>query len=143
MPRVGADAEVVLRDPAYVADEHKAGVLAIERMRVGGVFDRVEEWFPIVRPRGHGVVSLLAGATLFLSAGPHGGIRPYFERMSRRTRRRLGALVGVRSLPTAVSISRALTRFAHVQVRPFVTPGLIDRQGDAEPSRGAPSRRPR
>ncbi|MEQ1571859.1 MAG: transposase [Myxococcota bacterium] len=114
------DAEVLRRDPACVTEEHKRGVLALKRMLADGVLDGIESWFPVTRSRGHGVVSLFAAATMFLSAGPLGGIRPFFERMSRVTRRRLGSLAGVRSLPTAGSISRALSGFEVGQVRPFI-----------------------
>jgi hypothetical protein len=121
MPRNVVDAEVLRRDPAVVRDELKLGVLTLQRLVAAKVFADLPTWFPLVRPRGYGVTSLFAAVVLFLSAGPVCGIRPFLERLDRRTRSRLGALVGVRSLPTSASMSRALSRFDPEAVRRFVS----------------------
>lgn len=100
------------------------GVLTLDRLWRSGVFAELWAWFPIVRPRGFGVEALFAVAVLYLVSGVRIGIRPFLERLDRRQRRRLGALVGQRTLPTAGSLSRALGGFCHDEVRAFVSQAL-------------------
>jgi hypothetical protein len=57
-------------------------------------------------------------------SGVKSGIRPFLERRNRQQRRRLGALVGQRTLPTAGSLSRGLGGFGHDEVRAFVALAL-------------------
>lgn len=119
MPRL-VSIEEVRRDPSHVPPEQKAGVLALERIGRTGLLDLLDGHSEMFHARGHQVRALFASAVLFLSAGPLGGIRPFLQAMRARTRGRLGALVGVRSIATAPSLSRKLSRLEHDQVRPFV-----------------------
>lgn len=119
MPRL-VSIEDVRRDPSHVPPEQKAGVLALERIGRTGLLDLLDGHLEMFHSRGHQVRALFASAVLFLSAGPLGGIRPFLQAMRTRTRSRLGALVGVRSIATAPSLSRKLSRLEHDQVRPFV-----------------------
>lgn len=78
---------------------------------------KVEGWFPLSRRAGHGTRSLFAFAVAFLLAGRSWGIRPFAGEFATALRRIVAPVAGLRALPTASALSRALGGFTHVAVR--------------------------
>jgi hypothetical protein len=100
-----------------VPDALAVGASILATLSDRGVLDKFESWFPVSRRGGHGARALLAFTTVFLLAGRSWGIRPFTARFASALQRLVAPLAGLRALPTAASVSRALGRFTHAKVR--------------------------
>jgi len=100
-----------------IRDELVPAVMVLRDLVERDFFSKMKGWFPCIRPRGYDVVGLFAAAVLFFLGTRAQGLRPFLEGLGVLEKRRIGAVVGLRTLPTAASLSRALTRFKHDEVR--------------------------
>jgi hypothetical protein len=84
-----------------------------------GLLTRLREWLPLSRRGGHGTEALFSFALVFLAAGRRWGIRPFSIAYALPLQRLIAPLVGLKALPTAASMSRALGRLKEEEVRAF------------------------
>lgn len=120
MTRPPPVAKLVARDPDVLPDDVGAGVLCLQRLRRSGLIAQLEGWLPLSRHGGYTVTTIFAALTVFLLAGPGRGIRPFLRRVAAGVARRVAAVVGRRNLPSASSLSRALSGLGHAEVRAFL-----------------------
>lgn len=110
-------------------DDIKLGATLVAGLRSRGLLTEVERWLPLSRRGGHGVGGLFAFALTFLAAGRGWGIRPFALAFGGVLNGLIAPLAGLRALPTASAMSRALGRMRHGDVRPFLDRLLA---GDAD-----------
>lgn len=103
----------------------------LERAASDGLLDRCEDAFQMGRRNGHTGKGIATFLMVFLLSERLGGIRPFAER-HRSALKRLGRLVGLRGLPSAAAMSRALGRLESSHAAAFSDgvisspPGLSD-----------------
>ncbi len=115
--------------PASLPDDLKLGATLLAGLRSRGLLADVERWLPLSRRGGHGVAGIFAFALTFLAAGRFWGIRPFALMFGGVLNGLVAPLAGLRALPTASAMSRALGRMRHAEVRSFVDRLLA---GDAD-----------
>jgi hypothetical protein len=93
-------------------------------LREHNVFNKVASWLPLSRRAGHGTAGLFAFVVVFLMAGRAWGIRPFALKFQGPLGRLIAPVVGLRDLPTASSMSRALGILTHSAVRGCLDPLL-------------------
>lgn len=99
--------------------ELAAGATILAQLTASGIVGQVEERFRVARRGGHDGLALLAFAVLYLSAGPQSSIRRFAAAHAARFPE-AAAIVGRRALPTAASVSRALSGLERSTVEPFI-----------------------
>jgi hypothetical protein len=101
-------------------DDLKLGATLLAGLRSRELLAQVERWLPLSRRGGHGVVGLFALALTFLAAGRGWGIRPFATAFGGALNGLVAPRAGLRALPTAAAMSRALGRMRHGDVRAFL-----------------------
>ena len=91
-----------------VPDTLQLGAAMLASLREHNVFNKVASWLPLSRRAGHGTAGLFAFVVVFLMAGRAWGIRPFALKFQGPLGRLIAPVVGLRDLPTASSMSRAL-----------------------------------
>lgn len=109
-------------------DDLKLGTVLLAGIQGRGLLSRVGEWLPLSRRAGPGTGSLFAFALAALAAGRRWGIWPFTLAFGAAPNRFVAPLLGLRSLPTASSMSRGLGQLEHDEVR-----GFMDRLLTADP----------
>lgn len=120
MPRSSAIAKPTRRDPAVLPDNVCLGAHTLERLRVAGLVALLEGWLPLSRNGGYTVTPLFAAVVVYLLAGTGGGFQRFLRELDHGVRRRLAAVVRLRSLPSASAGSRTLGDLDSASVRSFL-----------------------
>lgn len=111
-------------DASQVPSTLQVGTAVLAGLHESGMLRTVEGWFPLSRRAGHGTRGLFAFAIVFLLSGRSWGIRPFTSEFATALRRLVAPVAGLRVLPTASSVSRALGDFSHAAVRACLDPLL-------------------
>lgn len=112
-----------------LATDLQPAALLLEAVARQGLVEQVDRDLALVRRKGHTGSSLFAFAVALLISGPTWGVRPFAERLRGATGRVLGAIAGVRSLPSSASISRILSTLPERRSRPSVDRLLASPRG--------------
>ena len=98
-------------------DDLKLGTALLAGFRDRGLLASVQDWLPLSRRAGHGTAAMFAFSVAYLAAGRKWGVRPFALTFATALTRLVAPLVGLRALPSAASVSRALGRLRHADVR--------------------------
>lgn len=119
-----------VKDPR-LPDRLAPAALFLERAEADGVLARCEEAFVMGRRNGHTGGGLSVFLLVYLLVQPSKGLRPFAEQFAGGLER-LARLVGLRSLPSAAAVSRALQRLQPHHAATFCDgiltsiPGLLE-----------------
>lgn len=117
-------------DPALLPAQLVQSALLLSDLDDRGTIDAIAERIRIRRQGGFAGIDIFLLLLVFLAAGAHGGLRPFW-RLLGPVSRQVAALAGRSNLPSPAAVSRALGRVEHDRIRPHI-PWLLTEAPQAD-----------